>query len=258
MPVLLRYVLADGVAAPFQCEIKQPEQLVGVSGDNVLGIRVQRVRDRDRDGHVLAFVRKIPRWLTCLSLVLVRLEVVNNGVRVCLVPLWRAPVMPPGAGQLVLPSFNNCVAIAPEEIGNALRLLVGGLSCDFTPIAGFCNYLGPFFGAWEAIGTPVPITAVVVKDGFAFWMISINLVAKNGSLTPVTTSLVVNVDAPLLCLVLQPANCLNTETAVGIKSLFENRLRRKDPIAGTVELGLPARACLVTLFMSVIKKACSP
>ena len=72
------------------------------------GLGVQRVRDGNGDGHVLAFVRKIPRWLTCLGLVLVRLEVVNNGVRVCLVPLWRAPVIPSKAGQLVLPSFNNC------------------------------------------------------------------------------------------------------------------------------------------------------
>ena len=88
------------------------------------------------------------------------------------------------------------------------------------------------------------MAAVVLKNGFAFWIITINLAPQNGSLTPVATSLVVNVDALLLCLVLQPANCLDTETAVGIKSLFEGRLRREDPIAGTVELGLPARTRL--------------
>ena len=171
-------------------------------------------------------------------------------MRVCFVPLLRAPVIPPGARQLVLPSFNNCVAIAPEKIGNVLRLLVGVLSCDFAPIASFCNYLAPFFGAWEAIGTPVLITALVVKDGFAFWVITIDLAPQNCSLTPVATCLVVNVDAPLLCLVLQPANCLDTETAVWIKSLFENRLRREDPIAGTVELGLPREHVLAWRFKS--------
>ena len=133
----MRYVLTNGVAAPLQCEIEQPEQLVGVSGDDVLGLRTQHVRDGNGDGHMLTFVREILRWLACLGLVLVKLEVVNNGVRVCLVPLWRAPVVPPGAGQLVLPSFNNCVAIAPKGIGDVLRLLVGVLSGDFAPIAGF-------------------------------------------------------------------------------------------------------------------------
>ena len=116
-PVLLRNVLSDGFAAPLQCVIEQPEQLVGLSGNNVLGFGVQRVRDGDRNGHVLAFVRKIPRRLACLGLVLVRLEVINNSVWVRFVPLRRAPVIPPGAGKLVLPSFNNCVAVAPEEIG---------------------------------------------------------------------------------------------------------------------------------------------
>ena len=158
---------------------------------------------------MLAFVREIPRWLACLGLVLVRLEVVNNGVRVCLVPLRRTPVMPPGTGQLVLPSFNDCIAIAPKKIGDVLRLLVGVLSCDFAPIVDFCNYLGPFFEAWETLGTPVLMAAVVLKDGLAFWVITIDLAAQNGSLTPVATSLVVNVDSPLLCHVLQPANCLN-------------------------------------------------
>ena len=85
---------------------------------------------------MLAFVREIPRWLACLGLVLVRLEVVDNGLRVCLAPLRRAPVMPPGAGKLVLLSFNDCVAIAPKELAYVLRLLVGVLSRDFAPIAG--------------------------------------------------------------------------------------------------------------------------
>ena len=52
------------------------------------------------------------------------------------------------------------------------------------------------------------MTAVVLKNGFAFWVITINLAPQNGSLTPVATSLVVDVDALLLCLVLQPANGL--------------------------------------------------
>ena len=84
----------------------------------------------------------------------------------------------------------------------------------------------------------MPMTTMVLEDGLAFWVITINLVAQNASLASVTTSLVVNVNAPLLGLVLQPTNGPNTETAVGIKSLFEKRLRRKDPIARTVELDL--------------------
>ena len=74
------------------------------------------------------------------------------------------------------------------------------------------------------------MAAVVVKNGFAFWVITIDFAAKNGSLAPVATSLVVNVDALLLCLVLQPANCLETETAFGIKGLFRRptQARRSD------------------------------
>ena len=85
---------------------------------------------------------------------------------------------------------------------------------------------------------------VVLEKGLALWVITINFVAQNYALTSVTTSLMVDVDAPLLCLVLQPTNSLETETAVGVKSLFEGRLWREDPIAGAVELGCPARTCL--------------
>ena len=88
------------------------------------------------------------------------------------------------------------------------------------------------------------MATVVQKDGFAFWMITIDLAAQNGSLTPVAISLVANVNAPLLCLVLQPANCLEAETALGVKGLFEGRLWREDPIAGTVKLGFSARTRL--------------
>ena len=84
------------------------------------------------------------------------------------------------------------------------------------------------------------MATVVLKYGLAFWVITIELAAQNVSLTPVATSVVVYVDAPLLCLVLQPANCLEPETAFGVKGLFEGRLWREDPIAGAVELGFPA------------------
>ena len=90
----------------------------------------------------------------------------------------------------------------------------------------------------------MPMAAVVLKDGLAFCMITIDFAAKNGPLTPVATSLVVDVNAPLLCLVLQPANCLDTETAFGVKGLFKSRLWREDPITGAVELGFPVRTSL--------------
>ena len=187
---------------------------------------------------MLVFVREISRWLACLGLVLVRLEVVNNGVWIRLVFLRQTTVIPPGIGNFVFPSFDNCVAVAPKKIGSAQRVLVGVLSGYFVPIAGLSNYLGPFFKTCETIGTPVPMAAVVLEDSFTFWAITINLVAQNAAPPPVTTSLVVNVNAPLLGLVLHPTNCLDSETAVGVKGLFESRLRGKDPIAGTVKLGL--------------------
>ena len=84
----------------------------------------------------------------------------------------------------------------------------------------------------------MPITPVVLEDNFAFWVITINLVTQNSALTSVATSLMVNVNAPLLGLVFQPASGLDSETAVGIKSIFESRRRGKDTITGTVKLGL--------------------
>ena len=84
----------------------------------------------------------------------------------------------------------------------------------------------------------MPITAVVLEDSFAFGVITINLVAKNSALTSVTTSLMVNVNAPLLGLVLDPASSLDAETAVGIKGLFESRLRGRYLISRTIKLGL--------------------
>ena len=97
-PELVYYILSDSLVAPLQGLVEAMDQLVGVLGDNVLGLWVKDVRNGYGNGYVLAFIREISRGKLCLGLVLVRFEIVHNRVGISCVPLWWATIVPPGAG----------------------------------------------------------------------------------------------------------------------------------------------------------------
>ena len=76
------HVRYDCLVAPLQGLVEEVDQLVRVPGDNVLGLWVQRVRNGDRDGHVLALIEEVGGGSFRLALVLVRLEVVDDCVAI--------------------------------------------------------------------------------------------------------------------------------------------------------------------------------
>ena len=58
-PELVYHIRSDGLIPPLQGLVEEVYELVRVFGDNVLRLRVQRVRNGYGDGYVLAFVRKV-------------------------------------------------------------------------------------------------------------------------------------------------------------------------------------------------------
>ena len=81
-PELVYHIRYDCLVTPLQGLVEEMDQLVRVFRDDVLGLWVQRVRDGDRDGYVLALVEKVVGRAGSLARVLVRLEVVDNRVGV--------------------------------------------------------------------------------------------------------------------------------------------------------------------------------
>ena len=86
------------------------DQVSRVPGDDVLRLRVQRVRNGDRDGHVLALIQEIAGRAFSLARVLIRLEIVHNRVGVRFRLLLEATGGCPRSGLFVLPLLNHRVA----------------------------------------------------------------------------------------------------------------------------------------------------
>ena len=88
----------------------------------------------------------------------------------------------------------------------------------------------------------MPEATVVAEDGLRLRVITVYPGAKNASLTPMTTTSVVNVNAPLLCLPLEPFGCDETATSLGIESFLVGRWWELDAVVRADDLGLPAGA----------------
>ena len=88
----------------------------------------------------------------------------------------------------------------------------------------------------------MPETTVVAEDSFRLGVITVHPGAKNASLTPMTTTSVVNVNTPLLCLPLEPFGCDEAATGLGKKGFLVGRWRELDAVVRADDLGLPASA----------------
>ena len=178
-------------------------ELVRVFGDNVLRLRVQRVRNGYGDGYVLSFVRKVPGWVACLGLVLVRLEVVDNRVGVSFRLLIRAAAGCPRGWGFVFPLFDHCVTSVTELLGSHQSQPISNLP-------GYClapvhpDHLLSLGWLLVALLATVPKTTMVLEDSVGLEMITINGNVEDVSLTPMATPCVMDVNAPLLCLPLEP------------------------------------------------------
>ena len=79
---LVYHVRSDRCMATLKGLVEEMDQLSRVPRDDVLRLGVQGVRNRDRDGDVLALIQEIAGRARSLARVLVSLEVVDNRVGV--------------------------------------------------------------------------------------------------------------------------------------------------------------------------------
>ena len=83
---------------------------------------------------------------------------------------------------------------------------------------------------------------MVLKDSVGFGMITVNGNVEDVSLASMATQCVMDVNAPLLCLPLEPFCSNVTVTVVRIKGSLVGRCGGPNTFVGTVDFGLPAGA----------------
>ena len=110
--------------------------------------------------------------------------------------------MPPGTRLLVFPSFNQVVATVLDYFTSGQSSFEGYLSCHFFAFAVNTDYFVSLLGPQKALATTVPEATMVLKNGFAFWVVAINFLPHNGPFSPVATSVMMDVNATLPCLIL--------------------------------------------------------
>ena len=226
---LVYHIRYDCLVAPLQGLVEEVDQLVRVPGDDVLGLWVQRVRDGYGDGHVLAIVEEVGGWPFSLACVLVRLEVVDDrvGVRRRL-PLWTAGGFP-GGGLFVFPLLDHRVTRVSQELGSHQGETVGvlplhGLALAVPPYDQLALFVQLRHGSTSSFGVTllatVPEAAVVLEDGLRLGVITVHPGAQNVPLAPMATASVVDVDAPLLRLPLEPFCSDEAATGLGVEGFL--------------------------------------
>ena len=214
--VPLFHIRYDGRTAALKRLVEEMDQLVGNLGHNVLGLRVECVRNGYGDGYVLAFEGKVARQAGSLGLVLVRLKVVDNHVGVSLHLLLRAASVCPRDWCLVFPLLHHCVTSVAEMLGPLQSEVVGNFPCDcLAPVHPY--HLLSLVGSGVALPATVPKTTMVLEDSVGLGMITVNGNVEDVSLTSMATPRVMEVNAPLLCLPLEPFGCNKTATVVWIE-----------------------------------------
>ena len=117
----------DCLVAPLQGLVEEVDQLVRVTGDDVLRLWVQRVRNGYGDGYVLALVEEVGGGSFRLACVLVCFEVVDDRVGVSRrFPLGAAGGFP-GGGLFVFPLLDHRVTRVSQELGSHQGETVGVL-----------------------------------------------------------------------------------------------------------------------------------
>ena len=180
---LVYHVRYDRCMATLKGLVEKMDQLCRVPGDDVLRLRVQGVRNGNRDGDMLALVEEVTGRTLSLTHVLVRLEVVDNrvGVRFRL-PLWAAGVCP-GGGLFVFPLLHHRVTHLAEKLSSAQGETVGILSfhglalgippCDHLTLPGFfLHKLLAIVGI--ALLATMPETTVELEDRLRLWVIPVH------------------------------------------------------------------------------------
>ena len=171
---------------------------------------------------MLTFIREITCRVACLGLVLVSFEVICDSAWVRFVSFRWESSMPPGTRLLMFPSFNQVVPQEAYKVTSLQTFLKGSLSCYFVAFAVSTDHFVSLFGPRKALAKTVPEATMVLKDGFGLWMVAINFFSCDGPFTPVATSVMMDVNAALPRLILQPARRFDTKTGFWVKRFFKS------------------------------------
>ena len=178
---------------------------------------------------MLALVEEVGGGSFRLARVLVRLEVVDDrvGVRRRL-PLGTAGGFP-GGGLFVFPLLDHRVARVSQELGSHQGETVGvlplhGFALAVQPCDELALVIHPRHGSPSSFGVAllatVPEAAVVLEDGLRLGVITIHPRAQNVPLAPMATASVMDVDASLFCLPLEPFCGDETATGLGVEGFL--------------------------------------
>ena len=116
------------------------------------------------------------------------------------------------------PPFYHRIPSCSQKLSSFHSPLVGNLSCDWIALAVVAKYFVSLVG--KAFLAPMPEAAVELKDGFRLGVIAVHWRAQNVSLASMTTPCMMNVDAPLLCLPLDPDHSLEAESDIWVKGFL--------------------------------------
>ena len=171
----------------------------------------------------------------------------------------------------MLPLFNHPVTLFAKKLSPkqgelvsgfpAYRLLLGVQPWDHFALPGLLlHWLLMLFRV--ALLTTVPKTTMELENRFRLWVITIHSSAKNLPLPSMTATCMVDVDAPLLRLPLEPLYCNKTASLLRVEGALVGRRRCLYAVVEAVDFGLTTTAivcqCLTKLSARVNRAWQSP
>ena len=167
----------------------------------------------------------------------------------------------------MLPLFNHPVTLLAQKLGPqqgdlvgrfpAHRLLLGAQPWDHFALPGLLlHWLLALFRV--TLLTTMPKTTVKLENRFRLWVITVHSSAKNLTLPAMTATCMVDVDAPLLRLPLEPLYCNKTASLLRVESALVGRRRCLYAVVEAVDFGLTttATACHMSHQMARFGESC--
>ena len=150
-------------------------------------------------------------------------------MRICFCLLLRAEGVFPRRGLFVSPLLDNPVARVSQKLGSLQSQIVSNLPAHRLALAVQpCLHLALFgrlqyrpisiFGV--ALLATMPEATVKLKDGLRLGVIPIHLSVQNSTLAPMTAPGMMDVNAPLLRLPLEPFGCNEAATSLRVEGFL--------------------------------------
>ena len=129
----------------------------------------------------------------------------------------------------MFPLLNHRVTRVSQELGSHQGEIVGvlplhGLALAVPPYDQLALFVQLRHGSTSSFGVALlatmPEAAVVLENGLRLGVIAIHPSAQNVPLAPMTTASMIDVNAPLLCLLLKPFCSDETTTNLGVEGFL--------------------------------------